>query len=240
MDTSSIRNFYEQVNYPSPTWFNFEKTYVPSCLGEKGKAIMVIGCGTSEANIIANTNPSSTVVGIDFSETSVKISKAIRRHMKLKNVATIHSDFLTFNRTKSKFDMILANGVMHHVPEADTFLHQVNRFLAKDGTFSGMVYHNDRPKAIRKLVKKFRDANMKPSEVREALAANTNPDIKAWVTTYGCLEPNRTEELLDTFFNPYFVEYSAKTLKNLLTPHFRNVSVDAQMHKIHFEASHVV
>lgn len=214
----TIKSFYNQVNYPNPSNYKIKQWFSP--FAEPGNQIngniLVIGCGTVEANLVAYHQPSSAVYGIDFSKSSIAISKSIKRKYKINNLSHTCGDFFDCVFSGEKFDVVIASGVLHHMPDVDTAINKTRSILNTNGRFSGMVYSTNRPARIRTYRDFFIKNNYTVEDVKKFLSF-ANDD---WFE----IHQRTDDEICDTWLNPYFTEYSEDKIKTLLEKHgFRDV-----------------
>lgn len=201
------------INYESPL---IEKNLIDA-------DILVAGCGTGEAIIVAQHNKKSNVVGIDFSESSIAIAKSIKRKRNIKNLTLFVKDIREMNFL-IQFDRILSVGVLHHIPDVSLAIDKIYDSLKSGGSFSGMVYADDRPDYIR-TVNQMNFLTV--GQLRTFLNKHTND----WYERH----TKDDEELADTWMHPYFIEYDEQRLKTLLCM-FADVQVVRNDNKLYFLA----
>ena len=102
--------------------------------------VLVAGCGTSQAAKHALRQPSSQVVGIDFSQTSVRHTEALKRKYKLTNLEVYQLPVERVGELDRRFDKIICTGVLHHLPDPDRGLRALREVLEPDGAMNLMVY----------------------------------------------------------------------------------------------------
>ena len=215
---NEVMKFYNQYCYPHPGNYFFdpkrERKHASSTIGYNhiDKRILVVGCGSCEAVMAANTNPRSHVVGIDISETQIAVSKSIKRKFRIKNLSHHVSDICDL-KVNMEFDIIDATGVLHHIEELNIALNNIKNLLSNDGKFVGMIYSKNRPKIIRERCNFFRESNFKPEDVFEWMKnKETSIVAKAWFFKY--IQNNI--EVADTWLNPYFKEYEENEWRDIL------------------------
>src|SRR3954463_13113358 len=99
--TEKVRAFYERHPYPPPVdslekyrllWLDRQRRRADFHLAWPGHAyredhaILIAGCGTSQAAKHALRWPAARVTGIDFSATSVRHTEALKRKYDLENL----------------------------------------------------------------------------------------------------------------------------------------------------------
>jgi SAM-dependent methyltransferase len=212
--TAEVKQHYEEYTYPNPRRYNPVK-HRSGCapVGWEGLKLLVVGCGCVEANMVAQHNPKSEVYGIDLSQTSIDISRALRRKYKQKNLKLLRMDILDLpGSIIPEVHCIAATGVLHHIPEIDKAVDVLADHLVPGGAFVGMVYSDRRPPFIRELNGRFRRDMLSVNDTKKALRHLENE----WFLRHD----QSDSEIADTWLHPYFTEYSDKSLTELLSDHF--------------------
>jgi SAM-dependent methyltransferase len=104
------------------------------------RAILVAGCGTSQAARHALMEPDARVTAIDISETSLRHTRDLQQKHGLRN---LHLHRLAIERTQElgeTFDEIVCTGVLHHLSDPDAGLRSLRAVLAVNGAMHIMVY----------------------------------------------------------------------------------------------------
>ena len=103
-------------------------------------SILVAGCGTSQAAILAYTNPQATVVGIDVSAASLEHATKLKTKHNLANLELRRLDLHEAPSLGRTFDLVYATGVLHHLPNTQKGLEALVRVLKDDGVMCVMLY----------------------------------------------------------------------------------------------------
>ena len=103
-------------------------------------AVLVAGCGTSQAAKHALRQPASHVVGIDFSAESVRHTEALKRKYHLDNLEIYQLPVERAGELGRSFDEIVCTGVLHHLSDPDAGLRALRAVLKPDGAIHLMVY----------------------------------------------------------------------------------------------------
>ncbi len=150
-----VRAFYERHPYPPPV-DNLEKyrplgqdpqkrranyhLFWPARPYREDLSILIAGCGTSQAAKHAMRWPAAQVIGIDFSETSVRCTEDLKRKYGLKNLQVRRLPLERAHELEKSFDQIVCTGVLHHLPDPDAGLRALRALLKPDGAMNIMVY----------------------------------------------------------------------------------------------------
>ena len=150
-----VRAFYDKHPYPPPVnslgdyrrrWENEGRRradfhlFFPDRAYQADQAILVAGCGTSQAAKYALRQPEAQVVGIDVSQTSIQQTAALRRKYKLDNLELRQLPLERATELERSFDKIICTGVLHHLPNPDAGLSALHQVLKPDGAMHLMVY----------------------------------------------------------------------------------------------------
>ena len=150
-----VRAFYESHPYPAPLksldqhrelYRNPDRRRALSLLSwpterqPTKRAILVAGCGTSQAAAHAMREPDAHVTGIDVSETSLNHTRELQRKYGLRNLDLHRLAIEEVAELGQVFDEIVCTGVLHHLPDPDIGLRSLRGVLARDGAMHIMVY----------------------------------------------------------------------------------------------------
>jgi SAM-dependent methyltransferase len=153
--TEGVRAFYERHPYPPPVdnlenyrrlWQDRQRRRADYHLFWPGRpyredhAILIAGCGTSQAAKHAVRWPGARVTGIDFSATSVGKTEELKRKHALDNLNVHQLSLTEVGALGATFDQIVCTGVLHHLPDPDAGLRALREVLAPGGAMHLMVY----------------------------------------------------------------------------------------------------
>lgn len=153
--TEAVARQYEQWSYPAPIsdldhwleqhWQRFDPSHAhtlfwPDRPYTEGMRILIAGCGTSQAAVIAYTNPTAEVVGIDVSEASLTHNQKLIEQHALRNLKLHRLALEEVNQLACSFDLIICTGVLHHLADPVAGLKALGRCLNQDGVIAIMVY----------------------------------------------------------------------------------------------------
>ncbi len=158
-----------QICDPNYCWHRLwpEKPY-----NTKSLDVLIAGCGSDQAAILAKCNPNHNFVGIDLSENSLKHEKKLIEENKIENLKLFHGDFRTI-KFKKKFDYIISSGVIHHLDDPGTGLKYFNQNLKDEGVIYIMVYGDKKSYATNQFKKLFRKLNLKQNQESINFVMNT-------------------------------------------------------------------
>lgn len=126
------------IEYGDP--HEFGMMFWPEGARPKPPRILIAGCGTVQAAVIAYTNTQSQVVGIDLSDTSLGHERYLRETFGLKNLELYQGDLRDVGEIGGTFDLIVSTGVLHHMAKPEEGLAGLKSVLAPDGAMFIMVY----------------------------------------------------------------------------------------------------
>jgi SAM-dependent methyltransferase len=152
---SAVQAFYDRHPYPPPVddldgysrvWQDERRRradfhlHWPEKTFHTDYQVLVAGCGTSQAAKHALRQPASHVVGIDFSQTSVRHTEALRSKYNLTNLEVYQLPIERVRELGKTFDKIVCTGVLHHLPDPEAGLRALHSVLEPDGVMDLMVY----------------------------------------------------------------------------------------------------
>lgn len=94
-----------------------------------------VGCGSGIlANALAKRNPKSTIIGIDFSDESLRLARLHAKDENIKNVEYYGHDITSLpEEWTGKFDLVLMFDFLHDSPDPVKSVSEMKRVLMKDG-----------------------------------------------------------------------------------------------------------
>jgi SAM-dependent methyltransferase len=198
---AEVQDFYERYPYPRPLesleayrqrWqdplrrradFHLFWPDRPYC---DDYAILVAGCGTSQAAKYAIRSPRAAVSGIDFSATSVRHTAELKSKHKLDNLQAQQLPLERVAELGLRFDLIVCTGVLHHLPDPDAGLAALRGVLKPHGMMHLMVYAPYGRNGIYMLQEFCRRVGMHA----------TDADIKSLIVALQALPPGHPLERL--------------------------------------------
>jgi SAM-dependent methyltransferase len=151
----AVYEFYEQVTYPPPLSSLDEHRELyrdperrraqfhlhwPTEPPRGDRAILIAGCGTSQAARYALMEPDAHVTGIDVSTPSLRHTRELQRKYGLRNLELHQLPIERVPELGGTFDQIVCTGVLHHLPDPDRGLRALRAVLRPDGALHLMVY----------------------------------------------------------------------------------------------------
>jgi SAM-dependent methyltransferase len=211
---------YERWRYPQPiqdvggwlrtNWEWFDPSHAHRLFwpdrGYKADAdILIAGCGTNQAAVLAFTNPQARVVGVDVSQASLDHQQHLKDKHGLGNLQLHRLPIERVATLGCEFDLIVSTGVLHHMAEPLAGITALGECLRPDGALGVMVYARYGRYGVELLQSVFRDIGLGQDEaslrkVRETLAL-LPPDHP--VRGYAKIARNLNADavLLDTFLH---------------------------------------
>ena len=150
-----VADRYQQWNYPAPivdlpawlgsNWQWFDPSHAhrlmwPDRDYRPGMDILVAGCGTNQAAVIAYTNPEAHVVGIDVSGTSLAHQQNLADRYGLRNLELHRLPIEDAGTLGRDFDLIMSTGVLHHMKDPSQGVAALAACLRADGVMALMLY----------------------------------------------------------------------------------------------------
>ena len=153
---SALKGLYERFPYPQvvgdlegflegrlePLW-NPKTSFAAFFPEDEPTAeldILVAGCGTNMALIMAATMPQAHVVGIDISAASLAISSATAEKNGLRNLELVELPIEAVHNLGRDFDFVQCEGVLHHLADPVVGLHALGGVTRPRGALQVMVY----------------------------------------------------------------------------------------------------
>ena len=150
-----VSNQYERFMYPQPIfdlrgwldnnwqWFDpshAHRIFWPDRDYKPALDILVAGCGTNQAAVLACTNPHATVVAIDVSQPSLDHHKYLKEKYLMKNLELHLLPIEEVGSLKRDFDLIISTGVLHHLADPKIGMQALSQCIRRDGVIALMLY----------------------------------------------------------------------------------------------------
>ena len=153
--SDDVRSFYDRYPYPPPLtnleahrklWTDPQRRRAEFHLHWPWRAfredldILIAGCGTSQAAKYAVRWPAASVLGIDFSETSVRSTAELKDRHQLDNLTVRQLAIERTAELEAHFDLIVCTGVLHHLRDPDAGIRALRAALKPEGVMHLMLY----------------------------------------------------------------------------------------------------
>ena len=195
--------------------YHWHKLWPEFPYNRKKMNILVAGCGSDQAAILAKCNPIHNFVGVDLSETSLNHHKKLIKKHGIKNLKVVCDDFRNQN-FDFKFDYIISSGVIHHLDDPNSALKYFNDNLDDKGVLYLMVYGNQQSEGIKGLKNVFKKLEFSQNEesidnIKKIVnKLNNNHPSKIFSNLY--TDISYDAGIVDTFLHPKEKFYSLNEL----------------------------
>lgn len=230
-----VSNQYARWMYPQPIldlpgwlagnwqWFDpshAHRLFWPDQEYRPQMDILVAGCGTNQAAVIAYNNRDARVVALDVSEQSLGHHQFLKTKYELNNLELHRLPIEEIATLQQDFDLIISTGVLHHLASPEIGLQSLAQCLRPDGVVAIMLYAKYGRIGVDMMQSVFRDMGLGQDDtsvlmVREALAALA-PDHP--VRSYMAIAPDLGYDagLVDTFLHGRERNYSVGECQELV------------------------
>lgn len=194
--------------------------YWPRRKAYEGLNILVAGCGTKQAAVIAYCNPTCQVTGIDISETALAYEQRLKAQHQLLNLNVFKADLVEAGKTGQQYDLIVSTGVLHHLKEPEIGLQSIARLLKPDGVMSLMLYGRSARTGVYMLQEAFRILGLTQSQADVAsvksVLASLPPSHPATIYLKRASDLGYDSGIVDTFLHPQDRAYSVLEIASFL------------------------
>ena len=167
--------------------------------------ILVAGCGTNQAAVLAYTNRAAKVVAVDVSEASLDHERYLKDKYSLKNLELHLLPIEELPSLGKTFDLIVSTGVLHHLADPAAGMKALADCLNPEGIVAVMLYARYGRAGVELMQAIFRELGLRQDEeslqlVREAVASlgPTHP-LRAYLSIAPDLQFDAG--LVDTFLH---------------------------------------
>ena len=145
---NSIREFYDRHHFPGPYTldqlnnYNISINRYVSLIDQyidSGQRVLDLGCGTGLLTNLFALRYASEFVGVDFSS-AADYAKTFAKSNKIKNARFVKQDFFEFE-SDVKFDVIVSQSFLTHVPDYIGAVEKIKQLLAPSGIIILGMFH---------------------------------------------------------------------------------------------------
>jgi len=126
--------------------------------------ILVAGCGTSQAAVLAYTNPAARVVGIDVSEAALDHHRRLQDRHGLGNLEVRRVPVERAADLGEEFDLVVCTGVLDQLSDPVAGLRALAGVLRPDGVAAVMVFARYGRAGVEMMQTTFERMGLRPDE----------------------------------------------------------------------------
>ncbi len=188
--TDVVSGQYQKWVYPEPIvdltawlagnwqWFDpshAHRMFWPDRAYTNDLAILVAGCGTNQAAVLAHTNPAARIVAIDVSQPSLDHHRVLKEKYSLANLDLRLMPIEEVGTLGRDFDLIVSTGVLHHMASPEAGMRALAECLRPEGVAAIMLYARYGRIGVEIMQAIFREIGLTQDEaslftVKEAIA----------------------------------------------------------------------
>ena len=167
--------------------------------------ILVAGCGTNQAAVLAFTNPEAKVVALDVSQLSLDHHAYLKNRYAMKNLELHRLPIEEVHSLGQDFDLIVSIGVLHHMAEPKIGMKALAACLRPEGVAAIMLYAKYGRIGVEMLQGVFRELGLRQNDpsvliVKDALATlSSDHPIRSYLSVAPDLQFDAG--LVDTFLH---------------------------------------
>lgn len=135
--------------------------------------ILIAGCGTNQAAIIAYNNPEARVVAIDVSSPSLDHHRYLKNRYALDNLELHLLPIEDVQALGRDFDLIISTGVLHHLASPEKGIQALARCLRQTGVMALMLYARFGRIGVEMLQALFRDLGLSQNDASTLMVRDT-------------------------------------------------------------------
>jgi SAM-dependent methyltransferase len=185
-----------------------------------GMDILVAGCGTNQAAIIAYTNPTATVVAIDVSDAALTHHRHLADVYDLRNLQLHRLPIEEVGSLERDFDLIMSTGVLHHMADPERGIRSLADCLRQEGVLAIMLYARYGRIGVELMQSVFRDLGMTQTSDDVAMVRDALAHLRADhpLNSYLPLAPDLQDDagIVDTFLHGRERAYSIDECRDLV------------------------
>lgn len=215
-----VADQYSRWRYPEPIvdlpgwlennwqWFDpshSHRLFWPDRAYWPGMQILVAGCGTNQAAVIAFNNPEAAVLAIDVSQPSLDHHRFLKDKYGLGNLELRQLPIEQLGSLKRDFDLIISTGVLHHLASPEAGMKALADSLRPEGVAAIMLYARHGRTGVSMLQAAFREMGLGQNDASIAIVREVLDSLDAGhpVRAYLALAPDLGSDagLVDTFLH---------------------------------------
>jgi SAM-dependent methyltransferase len=177
--TDVVNRQYEKWLYPEPVqdieaWLNTQyevcdprhahRILWPDREYQPDMDILIAGCGTNQAAVLAYTNPAAKVVGVDISRASLNHQQYLKDKHDLHNLDLRLLPIEELPALGLDFDLVMSIGVLHHMADPLTGMKALAGCVRPDGAIMASLYAKYGRAGVYLLQSVFRDLGLGQDE----------------------------------------------------------------------------
>ena len=189
-----VSSQYERWMYPEPildigkwligNWQWFDPSHAHPVLWPNGDYraeldMLVAGCGTNQAAVLAYTNPKARIVAIDVSGPSLDHHRFLKAKYGLKNLELVKLAVEDVRLLEGEFDLIISTGVLHHMADPQAGMNALAGKLRNNGVLAIMLYARYGRTGVEMLQSAFREAGLGQNDSSVLLAKDALSSLPA-------------------------------------------------------------
>ncbi len=231
-----VSSQYERWMYPQPIldlpawltgnwqWFDpshAHRMFWPDREYKAGMDILVAGCGTNQAAVLAYTNPEAKILAIDVSQPSLNHHQFLKDRYGMNNLELRLLPIEEVASLDRNFDLIVTTGVLHHLADPKVGMKSLAACLRPEGVIATMLYARYGRIGVEMMQSVFRELGLRQNDtsvlmVKDALAV-LPPDHP--VKSYMSIAPDLQFDagLVDTFLHGRDRSYTVPDCLDLVT-----------------------
>jgi SAM-dependent methyltransferase len=183
-----VNRQYEKWMYPEPIqdieeWLttNYEvcdpthahRIFWPDREYRPDMDILIAGCGTNQAAVIAYNNPAAKVVGVDISQASLSHQLYLKDKHDLNNLDLRLLPIEELPTLGLDFDLVMSIGVLHHMADPLTGMKALAACVRPDGVIAASLYTKYGRAGVYLLQSVFRDLGLGQDEASLRMVKET-------------------------------------------------------------------
>ena len=233
--SDAVSSQYQRWRYPEPIsdlpawlennwqWFDpshSHRIFWPERDQVAGLDILVAGCGTNQAAVLAYTNPDARILAIDVSEPSLDHHRDLKGKFGLEN---LELRLLPIEQAQSlgrDFDLIISTGVLHHMADPAAGMSALAGCLRVDGVAAIMLYAHYGRIGVEMLQAAFREIGLGQDEASVAVVWEVLASLPQDhpVQSYLAIAPDLESDggLVDTFLHGRERSYTVDQCRELV------------------------